>query len=47
MGLAATAAVAFVLGYLLGRLRPWHRLGAWAADQVCHTGLWAWGGAGR
>jgi hypothetical protein len=42
-----TAAVALAAGYLLGRLRPWQRLGDWAADQVRFTGPWVRGGAGR
>lgn len=40
-------AVALALGYLLGRLRPWDRLGNWAADQVRFTGSWLRGGTGR
>ncbi|MFJ3637608.1 hypothetical protein [Streptomyces sp. NPDC090112] len=47
MGVVVTAAVAVAAGYLLGRLRPWRRLGDWAADQVRFTGAWARGGAGR
>ncbi|MFJ2060402.1 hypothetical protein ACIOMM_31325 [Streptomyces sp. NPDC087908] len=47
MGLVVTAAAALTAGYLLGRLRPWQRLGDWAADQVRHAGTWARGGAGR
>ncbi|WP_328741401.1 hypothetical protein OG436_00070 [Streptomyces caniferus] len=48
MGVVVTAAVvAFAAGYLLGRLRPWLRLGDWAADQVRFTGAWVQGGAGR
>ncbi|MFJ7497377.1 hypothetical protein ACIQZB_40920 [Streptomyces sp. NPDC097727] len=42
-----TAAAALAAGYLLGRLRPWQRLGDWATDQVRFTGAWARGGAGR
>ncbi|GAA2285885.1 hypothetical protein GCM10010415_65140 [Streptomyces atrovirens] len=34
-------------GDLLGRLRPWQRLGDRAADQVRFTGVRARGGAGR
>ncbi|MGW1134243.1 hypothetical protein [Streptomyces griseoluteus] len=34
-------------GYLLGRLRPWQRLGDWAADQVRFTGTWVRGGTAR
>ncbi|WP_326743433.1 hypothetical protein [Streptomyces sp. NBC_01768] len=46
MGVVVTAAVvALAAGYLLGRLRPWRRLGDWAADQVRFTGTWV--GAGR
>ncbi len=48
MGVVVTAAVvARAAGYLLGRLRPWRRLGDWAADQVRFTGAWVRGGAGR
>ncbi|MFH8343089.1 hypothetical protein [Streptomyces sp. AM6-12] len=43
----ATAAAALTAGYLLGRLRPWQRLGDWAADQVRFTGTWVRGGAAR
>ncbi|MFF7705302.1 hypothetical protein [Streptomyces lydicus] len=46
-GIAVTAAAALAAGYLLGRLRPWRRLGDWAADQVHFTGTWVRGGAGR
>ncbi|MFF2927132.1 hypothetical protein ACFVTP_32805 [Streptomyces celluloflavus] len=42
MGVVVTAVVALAAGYLLGRLRPWRRLGDWAADQV-----WVRGGVGR
>ncbi|CAK7288535.1 hypothetical protein SGPA1_70124 [Streptomyces misionensis JCM 4497] len=41
------AVVALAAGYLLGRLRPWRRLGDWAADQIRFTGAWVRGGAGR
>ncbi|WP_331758878.1 hypothetical protein [Streptomyces anulatus] len=34
-------------GYLLGRLRPWHQLGNWAADQIRFAGPWTHGGLGR
>ncbi|MGW1007730.1 hypothetical protein [Streptomyces sp. NPDC002520] len=48
MGVVVTAAVvALAAGYMLGRLRPWRRLGDWAADQVRFTGAWVRGGAGR
>ncbi|MFC0602232.1 hypothetical protein [Streptomyces palmae] len=47
MGVVVTAVVALAAGYLVGRLRPWRRLGDWAADQVRFTGAWARGGAGR
>ncbi|WP_236243583.1 hypothetical protein [Streptomyces sp. CC228A] len=47
MGVVVTAAAALTAGYLLGRLRPWQRLGDWAADQVRFTGAWVRGGAGR
>lgn len=32
--IVVVAAVALALGYLLGRLRPWERLGDWAAGSV-------------
>ncbi|MEG8281011.1 hypothetical protein Q5694_32800 [Streptomyces sp. AHA2] len=38
MGVVVTAAAALTAGYLLGRMRPWQRLGDWAADQVRHAG---------
>ncbi|MFF3276584.1 hypothetical protein ACFYWU_37490 [Streptomyces chrestomyceticus] len=41
------AVVALAAGYLLGRLRPWRRLGDRAADQVRFTRAWVRGGAGR
>ncbi|MES4909436.1 MULTISPECIES: hypothetical protein [unclassified Streptomyces] len=47
MGIVVIAVVALAAGYLLGRLRPWQRLGDWAADQVRFTGAWLRGGAGR
>ncbi|MFJ6694414.1 hypothetical protein [Streptomyces sp. NPDC091294] len=47
VGIVVTAAAALAAGYLLGRLRPWRRLGDWAADQVRFTGTWVRGGAGR
>lgn len=47
VGVVVTAAAALAADYLLGRLRPWQRLGDWAADQVRHAGTWARGGAGR
>ncbi|MFE2936742.1 hypothetical protein [Streptomyces sp. NPDC059278] len=47
MGVVVTAVVALPASYLLGRLRPWRRLGDWAADQVRFTGAWVRGGAGR
>ncbi|MGI5532560.1 hypothetical protein ACQEVX_35865 [Streptomyces syringium] len=47
MGVVVTAVVALGADYLLGRLRPWRRLGDWAADQVRFTGAWVRGGAGR
>ncbi|MER7406045.1 hypothetical protein ABT373_27045 [Streptomyces sp. NPDC000070] len=34
MGVLATAVIALAAGYLLNRLRPWRRLGDWAADQI-------------
>ncbi|MFJ3664809.1 hypothetical protein ACIPPM_30650 [Streptomyces sp. NPDC090119] len=47
MGVIVTAVVALAAGYLLGRLRPWHRLGDRAADQVRFTGAWVRGGTVR
>ncbi|WDM16528.1 hypothetical protein J3S85_36605 [Streptomyces lavenduligriseus] len=47
VGVVVIAAVALAAGYLLGRLRPWQRLGNWATDQVRFTGTWVRGGAGR
>ncbi|WP_326793420.1 hypothetical protein OHA79_44565 (plasmid) [Streptomyces sp. NBC_00841] len=47
MAIVVTAVAALSAGYLLGRLRPWRRLGDWAADQVCFTGAWVQGGTGR
>ena len=47
VGIVVTAAAALAAGYLLGRLRPWQRLGDWAADQVRFTGAWVRGSAGR
>ncbi|MGW1768871.1 hypothetical protein ACWCQL_33115 [Streptomyces sp. NPDC002073] len=47
MDIAVTAVVALAAGYLFGRLRPWRRVGNWAADQVRFTGTWVRGGAGR
>ncbi|MCX5318120.1 hypothetical protein [Streptomyces sp. NBC_00154] len=47
MSVLVTTAVALTVGYLLGRLRPWDRLGNWAADQVRFTGAWVQGGTGR
>ncbi|MEW2623686.1 hypothetical protein [Streptomyces sp. NPDC048106] len=47
VGVVVTAAAALAAGYLLGRLRPWQRLGDWAADQVRFTGAWVRSGAGR
>ncbi|MFJ9033962.1 hypothetical protein ACIRQP_36895 [Streptomyces sp. NPDC102274] len=35
------------LGYPVGRLRPWRRLGDWAVDQVRLAGSWVRGGRGR
>ncbi|WP_328475509.1 hypothetical protein OHS71_00075 [Streptomyces sp. NBC_00377] len=47
MGAVVTAAGALAAGYLLGRLRPWQRLGDWATDQVRFTGAWVRGGVTR
>jgi hypothetical protein len=40
VGVVVTAAAALAAGYLLGRLRPWQRLGDWAPDQVRFTEAW-------
>ncbi|MFC9431672.1 hypothetical protein [Streptomyces sp. NPDC056987] len=47
MEIVVTTAAALTAGYLLGRLRPWSRVGDWAADQVCFTGAWVRGGTVR
>ncbi|MFF8293577.1 hypothetical protein ACF068_30830 [Streptomyces sp. NPDC016309] len=47
IGIVVTAAAALAASYPLGRLRPWQRLGGWAADQVPFTGAWARGGFGH
>ena len=31
---------ALAAGYLLGRLRPWVRLGDWVVDQIRYEGSW-------
>ncbi|WP_141746768.1 hypothetical protein [Streptomyces agglomeratus] len=41
-----TAVTALAAGCLLGRLRPWRRLGDWAADQIRFTGAWVPAGTG-
>ncbi|MEU9271782.1 hypothetical protein OG613_44205 (plasmid) [Streptomyces sp. NBC_00015] len=41
------AVAALVVGYLVGRVRPWLRLGDWAEGQVRFTGAWVRGGAAR
>ncbi|MEU5233983.1 hypothetical protein AB0G82_32615 [Streptomyces anulatus] len=41
------APAVLAVGYVLGRLRPWHRLGDWAADQIRFAGPGAHGGLGR
>ncbi|MFD9601969.1 hypothetical protein OG609_44570 (plasmid) [Streptomyces sp. NBC_01224] len=35
------------MGYLVGRVRPWLRLGDWADDLVRLTDAWGRGGAAR
>lgn len=45
--IVVTAVAALAAGYLLGRLRPWQRLGDWAADQVRFTRAWVRGDFGR
>ncbi|MBV7674141.1 hypothetical protein STHAL_32355 [Streptomyces halstedii] len=44
-GVVAVAALA--LGYLVGRVRPWRRLGNWAEDQLRFTGSWVRGGTAK
>ncbi|MET8605569.1 hypothetical protein ABZV92_18705 [Streptomyces rubiginosohelvolus] len=36
---------ALALGYALGRIRPWWRLGGWAEDQIRFSGRWVRRGA--
>jgi hypothetical protein len=47
MGILVTPVAALAAGYLLGRLRPWQRLGGWVADRVRFTGAWVRGGTAR
>ncbi|GAA4694041.1 hypothetical protein [Streptomyces youssoufiensis] len=47
VGVVVTASATLAAGYLLGRLRPWQRLGDWAADQVRFTGACVRGGVAR
>lgn len=44
---AAAAVAALLVGYILGRLRPWQALGDWAADELHFTGRWATGSRAR
>ncbi|MET9933217.1 MULTISPECIES: hypothetical protein [unclassified Streptomyces] len=43
MGMVGTLAA----GYLLGRVRPWRRLGDWAVDEFRFTKPWVLGGRGQ
>ncbi|WP_331755569.1 hypothetical protein [Streptomyces sp. NBC_01643] len=45
--IVVTAVAALTVGCLLGRLRPWQRLGNWAADQVRSAGSWIQDDTGR
>lgn len=40
---AAATLAAVLVGYVLGRLRPWRMLGDWAVDELRHGGRWAHG----
>jgi hypothetical protein len=41
--LIAVIVIGPVVGYLIGRLRPWHALDAWAENEVRFYGPWARG----
>lgn len=43
----ALVSVALPLKYVIGRFRPWRRLGDWAEDQVRFAGPWLRGGTVR
>ncbi|MFG2661716.1 hypothetical protein [Streptomyces sp. NPDC048425] len=43
ISVVVSMAVALAVGYLLGRLCPWRRLGDWVADQVRFFGAWVRG----
>ncbi|RSS37117.1 hypothetical protein [Streptomyces sp. WAC08241] len=47
MGMVVAVVVALAAGYLLGRVRPWRRLGDWAVGEFRFTGPWVLGGRGR
>ncbi|MFF5637107.1 hypothetical protein [Streptomyces sp. NPDC012825] len=38
MGVFVTVVVALAAGRLLGRVRPWRRLGDWVVDEFRFTG---------
>lgn len=40
---AGAALAALLVGYWLGRLRPWRALGDWAANELRFAGHWATG----
>jgi hypothetical protein len=44
---AAATLAAVLVGYWLGRLRPWRMLGDWAASQLRFVGGWATGSTAR
>lgn len=44
---AAATLAAVLVGYVLGRLRPWRMLGDWAASQLRFVGSWATGSTAR
>ncbi|WP_411076575.1 hypothetical protein [Streptomyces sp. cmx-4-7] len=46
-GVAVAVVVPLAAGYLLGRVRPWRRLGDWAVDEFRFTGPWVLGGRSR
>jgi hypothetical protein len=45
--LIAAALAAVLVGYVLGRLRPWRMLGDWAADELHFARRWATGSRAR
>ncbi|MFE8940922.1 hypothetical protein ACFYNX_25990 [Streptomyces sp. NPDC007872] len=47
MGVGVAVVGALAAGYLLGRVRPWRRLGDWAVEEFRFTGPWVLGGRSR